>query len=65
MDSFEQISPQSSTGSIELGDYLICSHGKERCDTCQIDHREDNAFTAGIDFIGDREVSFIISFYND
>ncbi|ORY73074.1 hypothetical protein BCR35DRAFT_307337 [Leucosporidium creatinivorum] len=54
----QTISPQSSTdstSSIEIGDFLFCQHGTERCETCNADFREDNAFTAGLDPIESRE----------
>ncbi|SCZ96723.1 BZ3500_MvSof-1268-A1-R1_Chr4-1g06656 [Microbotryum saponariae] len=49
------ISSTDSSSSIEIGDgYQFCLHGKERCAECQVDFREDNSFTAGLDPI-DRE----------
>ena len=88
MQGSHEISEFTSVGSIELGDYILCSHGSEQCDICQVsrnlktlafafvefrmkqsslkerqkadkilqvDHRDDNGFTAGIESSGSRE----------
>ncbi|GAA5937234.1 hypothetical protein JCM3775_001587 [Rhodotorula graminis] len=38
-----------SNASVELGDYIACVHGLEQCKNCDLDAREDNSFTAGVD----------------
>ncbi|GAA5865754.1 hypothetical protein JCM1840_003247 [Sporobolomyces johnsonii] len=51
----EPLSSVVSNESIEINDYLFCTHGKERCGACSSDFREDNAFTAGVDPIPERD----------
>jgi hypothetical protein len=45
MDPLSPTSSTDSSASIEIGDFLFCCHGKERCSECSMDFREDNAFT--------------------
>lgn len=52
---FTDLHQVTSTGSIEIQDMTFCSHGKERCSSCQMDFREDNSFVAGLDMIEERE----------
>lgn len=51
-----QVSSTDSSSSIDIGDYQFCTHGVEKCGECDVDFREDNAFTAGLDPIDEREV---------
>jgi len=60
----EAISPTSSNESVEIGDYLVCTHGTEKCETCNVDFREDNSFTAGLEPIEDREPLEVEYTYN-
>lgn len=41
MEPLEQVTSNESTQSIELGDYLFCSHcGSEQCKSMQCDFRQ-------------------------
>ena len=42
-------SPTDSTSSIEINDALFCEHGKEVCEPCGFDGREDNDCVMGFD----------------
>ncbi|BEJ16492.1 hypothetical protein CspHIS471_0510970 [Cutaneotrichosporon sp. HIS471] len=42
-------SPTDSTASIEINDALFCEHGKEVCEPCGFDGREDNDAVMGFD----------------
>ncbi|WOO79358.1 uncharacterized protein LOC62_02G002882 [Vanrija pseudolonga] len=42
-------SPADSTASIEINDALFCEHGKEVCEPCGFDGREDNDAVMGFD----------------
>ncbi|GAA5880862.1 hypothetical protein JCM16303_005149 [Sporobolomyces ruberrimus] len=58
MQPLEQITSNDSVASIELGaeGYQFCTrHGNESCKECQVDFREDNSFTAGVDPVPQRD----------
>ncbi|RSH87649.1 uncharacterized protein EHS24_000162 [Apiotrichum porosum] len=42
-------SPTDSTASVEINDALFCEHGKEVCEPCGFDGREDNDAVMGYD----------------
>ncbi|KEI42075.1 uncharacterized protein L969DRAFT_83937 [Mixia osmundae IAM 14324] len=48
-------SSDASTSSVEIGDFVFCRHGSERCAECNCDFVEDNDFVAGFDSGAARE----------
>ncbi|GAA6009119.1 hypothetical protein JCM11491_005756 [Sporobolomyces phaffii] len=56
MQPLEQVTSNDSVASVDIGDYQFCvRHGNEACKDCQVDFKEDNSFTAGVDPVPQRE----------
>ncbi|GAA5942695.1 uncharacterized protein JCM15063_000863 [Sporobolomyces koalae] len=64
MQPLEQVLSNDSTASIDIGDYQFCTrHGNESCKECDVDFKEDNSFTAGIDPVPQRDVRNLLQVY--
>ncbi|GAA6064216.1 hypothetical protein JCM10212_003825 [Sporobolomyces blumeae] len=55
MQPLEQITSNDSACSVDIADYTFCVHGEETCRQCQVDFKEDNSFTAGLDPVPQRD----------
>ncbi|KAI5448914.1 hypothetical protein NCC49_005767 [Naganishia albida] len=45
------VSPADSTSSLDVNDAIFCEHGKEVCNDCNFDAREENDSFFGFDLI--------------
>ncbi|KAG7530807.1 hypothetical protein FFLO_04786 [Filobasidium floriforme] len=43
------VSPADSTSSLDINDAIFCEHGKEVCEACAFDAREENDSFFGLD----------------